>query len=369
MHLLINGRFLSRPLSGVDRTAQELIRALVAQQPGRPLQIDCAVPRDAPEDATIRQRLTLPATSRIHRSSWRGYAFEQLALARIAPQAMLLSLCNIGPVARQRQLILIHDAQVHDAPESYTPAFRAAYALLQPRLARRARHVATVSDHSRRRLLANGIGRPGSIAVIANGVDHLDRVAPDHSIIERLRLEAQSYVLALTHPAPHKNLALLHRVYPTGDPSLPPLVLVGPRSNEPGDDRIRYTGRISDGELKALYAGARMFLFPSLTEGFGFPALEAMTCGCPVIAARAGAIPEVVGDAAILLDPHNADGWLSAIIALSQDATARDALTRAGRQRAARFTWDRAARQVLDLLGAGATAASDPASCRQSVPA
>jgi glycosyltransferase involved in cell wall biosynthesis len=110
--------------------------------------------------------------------------------------------------------------------------------------------------------------------------------------------------------------------------------------------RVRFVARLDDADLAALYRLASAFVFPSLYEGFGIPLLEAMRAGTPVVAAATSAIPEVAGDAAILLPPSDAGAWAEALRAI--DAR-RAALVEAGRSRAARFSWDRTAREILAL--------------------
>ena len=109
-------------------------------------------------------------------------------------------------------------------------------------------------------------------------------------------------------------------------------------------------GRVNDGELRALYEGAACFLFPSRYEGFGLPAIEAMACGCPVVAARAGALPEECGEAALLCDPASPGEFAAAVARLLDEPGLADGLRAAGRARAATFTWDGAARRLLDAI-------------------
>lgn len=357
MRLLVNGRFLTRAMTGVDRTAAEITRALVTLAPHRGLEIAVAVPRGAPDDRIIRERLGLPEGSVIHRSALRGYVWEQLVLARIDPRATLLSLCNMGPVLRRNQFALIHDAQVHDTPESYSRAFATTYRLLQPLLARRVRWLATVSRHSSERLRANGLGARRRIHLIPNGADHFVRVRPDMTVLQRLGLEPRGYLFALASPAVHKNIPLLLRAAMRRTRRDLPLVLAGGgdaadllhQGSEAGD-AIRFAGRVDDSELKALYQGARLFLFPSLTEGFGFPVLEAMSCGCPVIASNGGAVPEVAGKAAMLVDPADQLAWTRAMDHLQHSADQLDALADAGHRQVRQFSWRHAAELVLAAL-------------------
>lgn len=361
--ILINGRFLTRPATGVDRTATELVRAL---QRGKTsgtsadFELSVAVPADAPGNKEIRERLELGAASRIIRSRHSGYIWEQIELALICRDQFLLSLCNVGPLLRRRQLVLMHDAQVYDVPESYSFAFRLAYRLIQPRLARRAKVIATVSRYSRDRFQHHGIGGGRPFELLANGIDHFDDITADANVLERLNLHRGGYLLAIGAKAPHKNMAMLLEVRGMLRDCQLPLVLVGA-----GDARIFaasslqeqdrdpgtiWTGRLDDGELKAMYENARLFLLPSLTEGFGLPALEAMACGCPVLASNTGALPETCGDAAAYCHPHDAKGWLKSIEDLTASPGKLDAMRAAGLAQASRFRWDASALRLLRIL-------------------
>ena len=359
--LLINGRFLTRPSTGVDRAATELVRALARYRAGDEaptFRIDVAIPRTEISDDEIRSHLGLGADSRILRSRARGYLWEQAVLARLLPKAVLLSLCNIGPVFRRNQLALIHDAQVFDVPQSYSRAFRLAYRTLLPRLARRARWLATVSRHSRSRLLANGIGSAGKIAVIPNGADHVERIAGVENAAGKFGLKKGGYFLVVGSLAPHKNLAVLGKALTLRRERSLPLAVVGtpdPRifgsavEHRP-DNGIEFLGRVSDEELKGLYRHARALLFPSFSEGFGLPALEAMACGCPVVASDAGALPETCAGAALFCSPDRPDEWAWAMDALTGDDGQLASLSAAGARRAAEFSWTASARKLIEVL-------------------
>jgi len=112
---------------------------------------------------------------------------------------------------------------------------------------------------------------------------------------------------------------------------------------EGGWDWVRFAGYVPDADLPALYAAARVFAYPSLYEGFGIPPLEAMACGTPVVASTAGALPEVLGDAALLVDPYNEDALAQAIRAAAED---QGTLRRRGLERASRFSWRRTAEET-----------------------
>ncbi len=164
---------------------------------------------------------------------------------------------------------------------------------------------------------------------------------------------------------PHKNLDLVLAVWAhPAAVALPPLVLAGAAAADPRLQGLVQAGvaravpHPGDGELVELYRRAFALLMPSRNEGFGLPALEAMACGCPVVAASAGALPEVCGGAAILLDPDDPGAWRAAIAGLAADPARRAAMASAGLQRAREFTWERTAREMLGLYRAAARSES-----------
>lgn len=165
------------------------------------------------------------------------------------------------------------------------------------------------------------------------------------------------YVLAVGTLEPRKNLGRLLDAWLRLDPdlrSLYDLALVGPRG---WDDeaivakatasRARLLGRVTDEQLRALYAGAAAFAYPSLYEGFGLPPLEAMAAGAPVLTSDVSSLPEVVGDAAVLVDPHDVDAIAGGLTRILTDSSLADHLRGAGRARAASFSWDRTAQETL----------------------
>lgn len=215
---------------------------------------------------------------------------------------------------------------------------------------RRATVVHAVSEHARDEL-ARFAGVPSErIRVVHNGVGPPFSAAPAPSAPPRHLL----YVGGLD---PHKNVALLVEMLTLqAARTLPPLVIVGqpvpdrgPLAAAAASGRLRFEGAASDEALAELYRRALALLLPSRNEGFGLPALEAMACGCPVVAAAAGALPEVCGDAAILLSPDSPRAWLEAAASLGPESELRRRLVDAGLRRAAGLTWTAAARGLVDL--------------------
>jgi glycosyltransferase involved in cell wall biosynthesis len=346
----INGKFAAQRTTGVQRVAAQLTFALDAELAASPArsasQWVLLCPPGAPvlPMARITVRHVGPAGLALH-------VWEQLVLPMAARHGLLVNLAGAAPFFARFQVCLLHDAAVFDHPEAYARAFVAWYRLLFRRLARRAAKLLTVSAFSRTRLALHLGLEASKFAVVPNGGDHLQAVAPDESVLARHGLAGSRFLLAVASANPTKNLAALVAAYARlpADP-LRRLVIVGgsnPRvfaasaANDPPG--VLRTGPIGDAELKALYGHATALVFPSLYEGFGLPPLEAMACGCPVAAAQAAAIPEVCGDAALYFDPHSVDAIAAALQHLLTDKALRERLRAAGLARAAAFRWSAAA--------------------------
>jgi glycosyltransferase involved in cell wall biosynthesis len=348
----INGRFLTQALTGVQRYATEMVKALDAllwsdgAHTGR--RVVLLIPRSAPQPDALR-RIEIRTVGLL-----RGQAWEQLELPRYAGRGICLNLCNAAPLAGRSTVVAIHDAGVFAVPETYSRAFRLWYRLLHPALGRRAAAVVTVSEFSRLELVRHLGIAPNRITVIPNGGEHILAHPADPGVLGRLGL-AGRYVLAVSSQSPHKNfggiMAALAHVRQDFQ-----LVFAGGTNSRvfrlsatlPG--KAYLAGRVTDGELRALYENAACFVYPSFYEGFGLPPLEAMACGCPVIASRAASLPEVCGDAAMYCDPRDPMDIARAIDAVLGNPELRADLRRRGPERAARFTWDKAARSLLHLL-------------------
>jgi glycosyltransferase involved in cell wall biosynthesis len=225
---------------------------------------------------------------------------------------------------------------------------------------RRATAVIATSESTRRDLV-HRLGLPGDrVHTVHLGIDH-DLYRP----VERRRLD-EPYVLFVGTEHPRKNLGRVLEAFAAlkaggAHPQLKLVKAGGPgkaewpfrdaterRVRELGlEDDVVFTGRIPDEDIVALYSGAVCLVFPSLYEGFGFPVLEAMACGCPVVTSTASSLPELAGDAALLVDPRDPGAIADAMRLLVEDGGERRRLVARGRRRAARFTWERTARETL----------------------
>ncbi|PYM65005.1 MAG: glycosyltransferase family 1 protein [Candidatus Rokuibacteriota bacterium] len=236
------------------------------------------------------------------------------------------------------------------------------YAHVMLRLAAwRAARLIAVSESTRRDLETRLRASPGKIRVIPNGVDPAFRALPD-GVLPTETLAALGlrtpYFLFVGNPLPHKNLPRLLDAFAGLPPALGSLVLAGiPRraqltlthdcARRGLDARVTILAPVPAATMPALYQGALALVSPSLWEGFGLPALEAMACGTPVLAADRGALPEVVGDAGLLVDPTSVDALREAMYTLAVQPSLRAALRVAGPARARAFSWRHVAEATI----------------------
>jgi glycosyltransferase involved in cell wall biosynthesis len=355
--LFLNGKFYAGATNGVHRVADRLLREIdrlaVAGEAPAQWDIRLLVPACAnwaPRFATI---VPVPQ-ARGHSQIW-----EQIVLPVVARGGVLASFANLAPSFHPRKLTMVHDAQFRLSPDSYPARLRWGYRVLVPRGARSSAVVLTVSDYARDSLATFGIARPAATRVIHNGADHILETPADPGMLARHGLAPGGYALLFGSVARYKNVAVVFAAFVRAELAGLPLVVIGPAraaltaaglTPPPG---TVFVGGTDDAGLRALYEGAHCLLYPSRTEGFGLPPVEAMLCGCPVVAAPAGAIPEVCGDAVIYAGLDDAAEWARSVRAL-QAGPLRDAKIAAGRVRAAGFTWAaagiRLARVLQDML-------------------
>jgi glycosyltransferase involved in cell wall biosynthesis len=347
--IFINGRFLTQPLTGVQRYARELLRALDALNPDTEL-ICLAPPEDFPRPTWKNIAIKVIGKNR-------GNLWEQVDLPLWLKGRLLFSPTNSAPAFYGNQAVTIHDASIFAVPQAYSRMFKAKYRVIFGRLAKNARRIFTDSVFSQGELSHYLRRDPSRFDVILLGGDHMQYIRADESILDELRLRGQPYMLMVASQSPHKNTARLLQALNRIQNSAMRFVVVGGSNNAVfqkeaaiNHPSVIATGYKSDEAIKALYEHARGFIFPSLYEGFGLPVLEAMNCGCPVLSSRAASLPEVGGDAVLYFDPLSVDDIASAIDRLISSDTLQDKLRQHGRLHAAQFTWNKTAQQTLDLL-------------------
>src|SRR3954451_14324119 len=285
-----------------------------------------------------------------------GQLWEQLLLPALAARCRattIYSPANLAPLVWAGNVVQIHDAVALRHPEWYSKAYVRYQRQVMPRIAARAKLVITVSEFARAELI-EFLGIPAErIRVVPGGVDpRFNPEADTEPVKKRFGLD-KPYVLAVGDRGPRKNLQALRPAVPLlRKEGIDLVVAGGGRGHQLGSplEGARDLGYVSDEDLPALYAGALVFALPSLHEGFGLTALEAMAAGVPVVASSRGALREVVAGAAIIADPEDWGMFTAAIMQAATDAPQRALMQSAGQSIAARYTWDRAAREVASIL-------------------
>ena len=324
--IALNARAAARPeLGGVERWTRELAARL---------------------PALGGYEVIRPPAALSHRA---GHAWEQVVLPTRARKArLLLNPANLAPLAFPRNAIVIHDAAALRHPGWYSPLYARWQRGVLPILARSARIVITVSEFSRRELAEL---LHVDAHVVPGGVDGRFHPHADPEPAKAALGLSRPYVLTVASRTTRKNLASLDATARRLGNEGIDLVAAGgerPQFRDGGatGGGPRALGHVPDAHLPGLYAGASAFVLPSWHEGFGLTCIEAMACGTPVVAARAGALPETCADAARYADPGDPEDIATQV----QLAMGDDALRAAGPRHAAQYTWERTTRELDALL-------------------
>lgn len=282
-----------------------------------------------------------------------GHIWEQLILPKMLSKSDLLwSPCNTGPIKHSNQVITIHDIAVIEHPEWFRRFFSMWYRFLWAKLLTDVKHIITVSEYSKNKIVKRYNLSPDKVTVIHAALDI--RFKNYDSNVER-----EKNVLFVGSLSPRKNVNRLlkawegistkHKDYK--------LLIVGSKSRVSSNEEllkdisnVEFTGRITDDELIALYRKSSMFIFPSLYEGFGLPPLEAMSQGCPVITSNVTSLPEVCGNAALYVNPLDVNDIANKIDLLISDKNLQKKLSEKGLDRSKKFYPDKLSLELNDLF-------------------
>lgn len=350
----INGRFVTQRVTGVQRYAYEIVVALDALlEENQNLAPELAIRLIVPPSAQS------PALTQIgyHQTNWgKGHAWDQLMLPFCA-RSGILNLGNFGSLFGPKSIVCIHDANVYIEPDSYSRAFRVAYQVLLPLIGWRARRIGTVSRFSADALVRYGVCPSEKIFIAPNGHEHVFRWDARRATSPLIPKLKNPFIMLLGSAAKHKNVEVILKQAKALDEAEIDVVIVGGEDSIFAVDQpvihqsnIYRAGYVSDDDLAALYQRALCLVFPSKTEGFGIPPLEAMASGCPVISSSAASLVEVGGEAVTYVDPDRGDKWREAIIGLASNTGLRNTMIERGRKRAAKFSWRESACIYLEEI-------------------
>lgn len=351
----INGRFLSRPVTGVQRYSHEIIRELdgMLTKDGRDSEatrLELLTPNNVQGTLPLRNISVKPV------GRFSGHLWEQLELPRYCRGNLLFTPSGGAPLIHGRHVMTIFDAAVFAAAKGYSRKYAAWYRFLLHRIAHKAEKILTISEFSKHEIQKWCQIDAQKIIVTHLGYEHILRVTADDSILKKHGLDTQPFVLAVSSMNPNKNLRGIAEAIQLLSTYKVKFAIAGGMNADvfgksaPLPKNVVQLGYVSDSALRALYERALCFLFPSFYEGFGLPPLEAMACGCPVIVSRAASLPEVCGNAATYCDPNDPTDIAKCILEVFSKPADRAQLIKNGRNRLSHFSWQTAACQTWSAL-------------------
>jgi glycosyltransferase involved in cell wall biosynthesis len=324
--IVINGRFLFRHVTGVERHGQEIVRFI-----------------------GNRSRVEMTRASGVT-----GHAWEQFILpTKLKSESILWSPANTGPIMVRNQALTIHDLSPLEHPEWFRKNFALWYRLFLPILAKRVRTIFTPSEYVRRKVMKRF--EVENVTVTPNGVD--TSVFHPHARQATYDLP-EKYILFVGSIQPRKNLSgLMKAWHDIRNERMDTWLVVAGEVGHVfrnvkffGGERVSFLNYVAEGDLPGLYANAELLALPSFDEGFGLPALEAMACGTPVIVSDGGALPEIVGDAGRVFELSKPDGLSLAIQECLGNNDLRLSLRDKGMARAQTFSWQKTAELIWNTL-------------------
>lgn len=343
--IFINGRFLSKPITGCERFSIEICRKLKYFL-GDKLKIV------APNNV-IHQNLVEELDVEIIGHN-KGILWEQIDLPLFLlknNKPLLINLVNTAPIFYKNKVSTLHDIAYKRFPESFDWKFRLIYDLLIPLILKGSKHIFTVSEFSKKEISDFYRIDLENISVIYNAVNS------DFS--PKIKRLPHNYILAVSSISYRKNFHSLIKAFNLLKNKDVYLYIVGAANSSFADvdlqkdldnPNIIFKGRVNDDELIALYSNAIAFVYPSLYEGFGIPPLEAQSCGCPVACSDVASLPEVGADSVLYFDPYSIEDITKKLEMLIADDNLQSELREKGYKNIRRFSWERSAEKLLQIV-------------------
>ena len=316
--VVINGRFLTQQITGVQRVAHELVRELEALIKKENIEVVILAPKNIIFE-NLYKNIKIKQVGYL-----KGHLWEQLELPfyTFKEKGVLLNLCNTAPIINTG-IVDIHDISFRVNSQFFSKQFSWYYRVLILILVRTSKKIITVSEFSKQEIIKYYKVPKEKIEVIYNSWEHILRIKEDITILKRFNLEKKNFYLAVSSVAPNKNFKYiieLAKLYPEKK-----FVIVGKKNikvfGELGIENLKnlvWCGYVSDEELKALYMTCKGFIYPSFYEGFGLPPLEVMGCGCKnIYVSKTSCLPEIFGDSVVYLNPYKIEKILKNNLSLN----------------------------------------------------
>ncbi len=340
--IVINAKFLSQKLTGVHRYAIELCQHLPSEIEGHEIVLL------GPQNANSVQELQHLRLEKI--GHLKGNWWEQIELPlylRKNQNPLLLNFTGLSPFVYQNKCVFIHDLSFKHHPEWFSKKFSTAYNYLMPKVAHSAKLIGTVSQYSKNDLME-------SYDIVSEKIEVIYAAASNQ--FQNLHLPKEDFVLMVSSLDPRKNMKRAIEAFLQIETDWK-LVIIGDKMKSFSNpelekfidhQRIIFTGYLSDDELVYYYNKAKIFLYPSLFEGFGIPPMEAQKCGTPAIVSEVTCLPEIYGNSVLYCNPYSLDSIKNTLQLLMTDETLQQGLVIKGHQNADRFSWKQSARILLE---------------------
>ena len=353
--IVINGRFLTQDLTGVQRFALEISSKLF--ELNKNAKIVCVTPNN------IKSKYNdyIKNWEIIKFGNKTGHLWEQTDLIKflkLKNNPLILNFTNTGPIFYKNKIVTLHDVSFIRCPNAFSFKFKLVYKLLIPLLLKNSKKIFTVSNFSKNEILdVYKFVNPSDIEVIYNAVDKKFRQIKTKS--------KNKYILGLSSLNPRKNFVRLIKSFvelkkEINDKNLK-LYLIGNISGNFKNNEIlnlinnnktdiKIFSLLDDEQIIELYSGAELFIYPSLYEGFGIPPLEAQACEIPVISSNVSSLPEVLSDSVLYCNPLSIKDIKDKMKQLLEDTNLRKELIEKGKENIKQFDWTKSAQKVVDVI-------------------
>ncbi|MCC9135132.1 glycosyltransferase family 4 protein [Pontibacter silvestris] len=346
--VIVNARFLTQPVTGVQRFAIEISLHLKRLLPN--------VVFVSPQEVLNKDIAKILEVVKIGKVT--GHAWEQAELPlylRKQGSPLLINLCNTAPLLYKNKVVCIHDLAFLVNPQWFSRMFSQLYKVLIPRVVKSSRKILTVSEFSKGSIKSILHVPDSDIEVIYNAVSE--------NIFNSLEKKINNYgdyILAVGSLDPRKNLKRLILAFNSCKLKETKLVIVGAASKVFKDEELQQlvqenrsiilTGYLTDEELKNAYQHAKIFIYPSLFEGFGLPPLEAMHCGCATVVSNTTSLPEVCADASLYVNPNSVEELANRMSLLIENESLRSSLIMKGFERSKHFSWEKSSKRLVQVI-------------------
>lgn len=350
--LIVNSRFLTQPVTGVQRFAIELAKQL------KDIYKDDIIfvsPQNIINKEVANSLNVKIIGKRI------GHLWEQIDLPLYLyeiGEPLLLCLCSTAPVFYKNKISTLHDITYVRYPKTFSFKFNLLYRTIIPLILKTSKHILTVSQFSKDEITHYYHINNKKISIIHNAVSHNFKPTKDETLAN------EKYIIAVSSIKENKNFPIVLHSFLLAHKEIPNLKLyiigdlktnsfkgmdttISIMSKHPN---IKILGRVSDSELIKYYSNANAFIFPSLYEGFGIPVLEAQACGCPVISANSSSLPEVLKGSALICDPTSEIDFSHHIISIIQSPQLSETLIKKGYNNLKRFSWKSSANIISNII-------------------